>query len=92
MDVYEQIIVKIIKSQEVIIGPIAIEQAQQIPHLKVDWETKKIDIDGNEAAAIDALVAAYRQLFGQISVEVSREAAASLLSKLPTDSLPEALK
>lgn len=92
MDVYEQIVIKIIKSQEVIIGPIAIEQAQQIPHLSIDWEAKKIDIAGNEAEAVDALVAAYRQLFGQISVEVSREAAASLVGKLPANALPEALK
>lgn len=92
MDVYEEIAAKIIKSQEVIIGPVAIEQAERVPHMKVDWQAKKIAIDGDEARAIDALVKAYRDLFGQISVEVSKEAAASLIGKLPSDHLPEALK
>lgn len=92
MDVYEQIVAKIIKSQEAIIGPVAIEQAQRIPHIKVDWKAQKITIDGDEARAIDALVNVYKDLFGQISVEVSKEAAASLVEKLPAGELPEALK
>lgn len=92
MDVYEQIVVKIIKSQETIIGPVAIEQAQRVPHIKVDWAAQKIAINGDEAKAIDALVEIYKDLFGQISVEVSKEAAASLIRKLPADELPEALK
>lgn len=92
MDVYEQIVAKIIRSQEVIIGPVAIEQAQRVPHIKVDESGKKITIDGDEAKAIDALVEVYKELFGQISVEVSKEAAASLIGKLPAGELPEALK
>ena len=92
MDVYEQIVIKIIKSQEVIIGPVAIEQAQRVPHIEVDWEAQKIAIDGDEAGAIDALVEVYKELFGQISVEVSKEAAASLIGKLPPGELPKALK
>lgn len=90
--IFDQIAVKIIKSQEAIIGPVAVEQAKRVPHLKIDWEAKKITIDGNEANAIDALVEVYKELFGQISVEVSKEAAASLAGQLPADSLPEALK
>ena len=92
MDVYEQIVIKIIKSQEAIIGPVAIEQAQRVPHLKVDWDKQQIDIDANEADVIDELVGVYKDLFGQISVEVSKEAAASLVGQLPADQLPKALK
>jgi ferredoxin-NADP reductase len=92
MDVYEQIVAKIIKSQEAIIGPVAIEQAQRVPHIKVDWEAQKIAIEGNEPRAIDALIEVYKELFGQISVEVSKEAAASLVGKVPADGLPETLK
>lgn len=92
MDVFEQIVIKIIKSQETIIGPVAIEQARRVPHLKVDWEAEKITINGNEAHTIDRLIEVYKELFGQISVEVSKEAAASLVGKLPADQLPEALK
>jgi hypothetical protein len=92
MDVYAQIAVKIIKSQEAIIGPVAAEQAGRVPYLKVDWDKQQISIEGNEAKAIDALVEVYKELFGQISVEVSKEAAASLVGQLPAGQLPEALK
>jgi hypothetical protein len=92
MDVYAQIAVKIIKSQEAIIGPVAAEQAQRVPNLKVNWENKEIAIEGDEAKAIDALVEVYKELFGQISVEVSKEAASSLVGQLPAGQLPEALK
>ncbi len=92
MDVFEQIVAKIIKSQEAIIGPVAIEQAQRVPHLKVDWDNQKIDIDGDESGVIDALVEVYKELFGQISVEVSKEAAAPLVSQVPAGQLPKALK
>jgi hypothetical protein len=92
MDVYAQIIVKIIKSQEDIIGPVAAERAQRVPHLKVDWANKKVAIDGDEAKVVDALVQVYKELFGQISVEVSKEAASSLVSQLPSGELPEVLK
>jgi hypothetical protein len=92
MDVYEQIIEKIIKAQEAIIGPVAIEQAQRVPHLTIDWAKHQIDIQGDEAEAVDALVGVYQELFGQISKEVSKEAAASLIGQLPSGDLPEALK
>jgi hypothetical protein len=92
MDVFEQIVVKIIKSQEDIIGPVAIEQAKRVPHLKVDWDKKTINIDGDETKAVNQLVDIYKELFGQISVEVSKEAASSLVGRVPADQLPEALK
>ncbi len=92
MDVYAQIVVKIIKAQEAIIGPVAVEQAQRVPHLKIDWPSTQVSIDGDEAAAVNALVKVYQELFGQISKEVSKEAATPLLGQLPADHLPEALK
>lgn len=92
MDIYAQIAVKIIKSQEAIIGPVAVEQAERVPSLKVNWASKEITIEGDEAKAIDALVEVYKELFGQISVEVSKEAVSSLVGKLPAGQLPGALK
>jgi hypothetical protein len=92
MDIYAQIVEKIIKSQETIIGPVAIEQAQQVDNLQVDWPKHKITIGGDEAKVIDQLIAKYKDLFGQISVEVSKEAVGSLISQLPSGGLPETLK
>ncbi|HSW36752.1 MAG TPA: hypothetical protein VLG37_00070 [Candidatus Saccharimonadales bacterium] len=92
MDVYAQIVVKIIESQEAIIGPVAIEQAERVAGLKVEWDKHQVSLSGNEAGVIDQLVDIYKELFGQISVEVSKEAAASLVGQLPPEGLPEALK
>lgn len=91
MDVYAQIAEKIIEQQETIIGPVAIEQAKQVPNMSVDWEKKEVKISGNEASAIDKLVAQYKDLFGQISVEVCKEAASKLLGELPADKQPKSL-
>lgn len=92
MDVYSQMAVKIIAGQEVIIGPVAVEQAKQISNLKIDWPKHSISIDGNKLDAINDLIETYKSLFGQISVEVSREAISSLLGKLPAGQMPEALR
>lgn len=92
MDVYAQIAEKIIESQEAIIGPVAIEQAEQVPDLHIDWPHHKVSITGNGSSAIDSLVARYKELFGQISVEVSKEAAHGLMGSLAPDQLPRALR
>lgn len=92
MDVYEQIVLKIISGQEAIIGPVAVEQAQQVSGMNIDWAKHEAHIDGNKTKAIEDLINRYKELFGQISVEVSKQAAASLMSQLPANSLPEMLK
>lgn len=90
MDVYEQAAEKIIKQQENIIGPLALEQAQQVSGLKVS--DHKVSFSGNKVDALDRLVSQYRKLFGQTSVEVCREAAHSLLAKLPEQEVPSLLR
>lgn len=92
MDIYAQIAVKIIQGQEAIIGPVAIEQAQQVDGLSIDWPHHTVTIKGNETSALEKLIQKYKDLFGHISVEVSKQAAGSLMSKLPADALPESLK
>ena len=92
MDVYAQIIEKIIQAQEAIIGPVAIEQAERVPHLTLNWDKHQVSIDGNEPEAVNALIDVYSAIFGQISKEVSKEAASPLLGKLSGDKLPSALR
>ena len=92
MDVYVEIARKIIEQQELIIGPVAIEQAKRVQNLSVDWPKHVITISGNESAAIDDLVHQYEKLFGQISVEVCRDATQSLVAKLPADKQPKTLR
>lgn len=93
MDVYEQIAVKIIQGQEAIIGPVALEQAEQVAHLGLKWSDHQVSIQGEDKiAVIDDLIDKYKDLFGHISVEVSKEAAGSLMLQLPPCSVPEAFK
>jgi hypothetical protein len=92
-DVYAQIATKIIEQQETIIGPVAIEQAQGISGLTVDWgTTHSVSVSGDESKVLDDLVKAYKNLFGQISVEVCKEAAANLIGQLPPADQPKLLK
>ena len=93
MDPYAQIAEKIIERQESIIGPVAIEQASQVNGLRVDWKARKVSITAQDQAhTIDQLVEVYEQLFGKISVEVSKEAAHQLMAQLKPEQLPASLK
>ncbi len=93
MDIYEQIASKIIAGQEAIIGPVAIEQAKQVHNLDIDWKKHEVEVGGgNKSQVIEELIEKYKELFGQISVEVSRQAVSSLMAQLPADRLPASLK
>ncbi len=91
-DIYSQIAVKIISGQEAIIGPVAIQQAQYVDGLDVNWDSKKVTIKGNKVTVIEDLIEIYKELFGQISVEVSKQAAASLMLQLPASARPRHLQ
>ncbi len=90
MDVFEQVAEKIITEQETIIGPVALEQARKVPGLKLD--DHHVTIEGNKASVVDGLVEQYRNLFGQTSVEVSKEAVGSLISQLSPQEVPSLLR
>lgn len=92
MDLYNQIAQKIIEAQEQIIGPVAIQQAERVPLLVVDWQDHKVSINGNGAQVIDELVEQYKELFGQIAVQTCRESASRYLAQLPPDKLPKSLQ
>lgn len=86
MDVFSQIAVKIIKEQELIIGPLAWIEAKKVGGLKIGDATNEVTLEGDKKQVIDGLVARFDRLFGRASHEVSREAVAGLLADLtPTD-------
>jgi hypothetical protein len=90
--VYESMVKSIIEAQEAVIGPIAVSRAQQVAGLHIDWSTKTVNIDGDPAEVVDRLVKQYSILFGQISVEVCKEAAARYSTQVSGESLPHALR
>lgn len=88
MDVFGTVVEKIIQEQEKIIGPVALEQAQKVPGLKVDLEKHDVQFDGNQTDVVEKLVEKYKEIFGQASVEVCKEAARKILVGVSKESIP----
>ena len=91
IDVYSQVVRQIIKEQEAIIGPIALEQAQKVSGLDV-VTIDNIKISGNAKEVLKSLVERYAKLFGQASIEVCKEAVNSSKSKFSKEDLPTILQ
>lgn len=92
-NVYDQLAKKIIEAQETLIGPVAVMQAEKVNGLSLDWtndHTVKVTDKGTDV--INSLVEQYKSLFGQISVEVCKEAVGRLVGQLSADELPASLK
>ena len=93
MDIFGQIAARIIKEQELIIGPLAWDEAKKVSGLKVaNASTGEIAMEGDSKQIIDGLVARYDRLFGRASHEVSREAASPLLGDLTPMDIPMSLR
>jgi len=93
MDKLTQIASKIIKEQELVIGPLAWSEAMKVQGLRVDQQKGEATIfNGDPKAAIDRLVAQYERLFGRASHQVCREAAASLIATLSPAEIPSSLR
>ena len=91
MDIFGKVAEKIIKEQEAVIGPVAVEQAGKVPGLKVDWQKHEIAFDGNKKDILEKLVEQYKGLFGQASVEVCKDAVKGIISQVPKDQVPTLL-
>jgi hypothetical protein len=90
---FDQIAIKIIKEQELIVGPIAWQEAKKVPGLKVDQDNSRIEFeDPNNKSVLDNLVGQYVHLFGRASREVCKDAVANLIADLAPDDIPTSLK
>ncbi len=91
MDPFAQAISKIIKEQQAIIGPIALDQAKKVTGLEFSG-ADDVKITGNKKEVLSNLVNQYAKLFGKASVEVCKEAFSSVSDKIPTSEVPDILK
>lgn len=90
---FDQIAVRIIREQELIIGPIAWQEAQKVEGLHItDMAAGTVTIDDNGPSIIDRLVEQYEHLFGRASREASKEAVAGLLADLAPADIPASLR
>jgi hypothetical protein len=92
MDIFKNIAKKIIKEQELIIGPLAWDEARKVIGLSVVETRGEVAFSGDPKEVLDRLVAQYERLFGKASHEVCREAAVSLIADLSPAEVPSSLR
>ncbi|TAK04054.1 hypothetical protein EPO34_02765 [Patescibacteria group bacterium] len=81
---------RIIKEQELVIGPLAWREAEKVPGLKVSG--KKVGISGSSKEVLTRLVGRYEGLFGPASVEVCRDAVKTLIPDMAAADVPDVLR
>jgi hypothetical protein len=90
---FRDIVVRIIREQELVIGPLAWSEAEKVQGLRIVNRTSaQVEIEGSTSDVIDRLVAKYERLFGRASHEVCREAAAPLLAGMAAAEIPPSLR
>ncbi len=92
MDPFSQAVQKIVKEQGNVIGPLALEQARRVHGLTIDPDEHSVSFSGNRTEILEHLVEEYQKLFGQASVQVCRDAARSIMAKLPPQEVPSLLR
>lgn len=91
MDPYIEAVSRIIKEQQSIIGPVALDQAKKVAGLEVGG-IDNVKIVGNKKQVLESLVNQYAKLFGQASVEVCKEAFSQVSDKINPSEIPDVLK
>lgn len=89
LSLYNDLAFKIIKRQEDIIGSLAWIEAKKVDGIIV--ENQEVVIKGNGKLVIENLVKQYEKLFGQVSIEVCKDAARPLLQKINKEDVPAIL-
>jgi len=82
----------IVTQQQMIIGPLAVVQANKVNGLKISEDIRNVTVSGKFTDVLTDLVKQYEQLFGQASVEVCKDAMRELHIKIPLEDLPEILQ
>jgi len=94
LDIFNKISLRIIREQELIIGPLAWEEAKKVSGLQI-LDTQKGEIvvaNDNPKNSVDQLVARYERLFGKASHEVCKESVRDLITDMSPEEVPSSLK
>lgn len=94
MNNISELVKSIVQHQELVIGPLALEQANKVTGLSVsDGGDIKVAVTGSDTDKIlTELVKKYEQLFGRASIEVCRDAIKEVKPPVPVDQLPQILR
>ena len=88
--VYGQLITHIVKHQESIIGPMAWNEAEEVPGIAL--KDKTVVLTGNGKKILELLINQYKNLFGQASVEACKDAVKEAGVTISDKDLPDILK
>lgn len=92
-NIFNLISIRIIKEQEVIIGPLAWEEASKVDGLTIiDRFKPEVQVTGDPKIVINNLVAHYERLFGRLSREICKDAVSDLTAEIPQEEIPTSLK
>lgn len=90
---FNQILTEIIKRQVRVAGQLAWQEVKKVQGIAIANEASvSVSITGDPKTTIDQLLSNYRSLFGDIAVEVSKNAVYYLVAELPIDQVPTSLK
>jgi hypothetical protein len=95
MSLYNEMATKIIKEQELLMGPVAWYEARKVPGLQsLDEKTGQVIIDEktDNIIVVDNLVKQYGSIFGRAAVEVCRDAVTAMIADLPASQIPSILR
>jgi len=95
MTIYDQIASKIIKEQELLMGPVAWYEAKKVAGLQLlDMKKGNVSIeeDKDGSVVVDDLVGRFETLFGRAGREVCKEAVSSLIADLQASKVPSRLQ
>lgn len=90
---FDQISVRIIREQELLIGPLAWEEARKVAGIEVlDQRAGSVKVSGDPKQILTNLVNQYARLFGQASTAVCKQAVQDLIVEMPKNEVPEILQ
>ncbi len=93
ISIYNKVLSRILKEQEIILGSLAWQQAEKIDGIKIiNKETGEIRIIGDAMTVIDAFVYRCMRIFGSYARDASKQAVAYLLAEMPKDDIPSRLR
>jgi hypothetical protein len=91
MDPVAQAASRIIKEQQAIIGPVALDQAKKVQGFAIA-NADDVRVTGNKKQALESLVKQFEKLFGKASVQVCKDAFEPFSSKIEQADIPDILK
>jgi len=84
--------IRIIHEQELVIGPLAWDEARKVSGLNIDQSHDSVSFGGDAKDIINRLVAQYERIFGKASHAVCHDAVKDLIAEMSPEEIPSSLK